>query len=580
MHKLRILPIILLLFTGLPLLAQELPEGGDETLSKEDIRRFKERQRVTNLFFDANKAKLTGNEARAEELFRENVSNDPSNDAAWYELSQIYFKKGDTENSIECARKAYELSPGNTWYSLTLAGMYINNNQPEKAKSIYEKLVADDPMNTEYQFELANIWLQMNKPNEAIKIYDRLESRLGVNEELSMQKHRIYLATGKSKKALEELEKLADANAWDSRILSMLAEYYLMQGMKTEALNTYKKIQKVDPDNAYVNISLADFYRQQGDMDKATESLKLGFANPYLDAETKVQVMMSYYSQVKDYDGIEEDVTELATILANTHPNDPRVLMLKGEMMMVSEKYREARDLFVKVNELDPGKYQVWENLLRVNAMLDDYPQLKEESRKASELFPMHPMPYYFNGFANFMMKNYDEAISSLSSGVKLVIGDNRLTSDFYSMIGDAFHALGNSTESFSAYESSLRAFPDNALVLNNYAYYLSLIRQNLDKAKTMSEKANRLAPGNSSYLDTYAWILYQTGDYAAALDYIEKALKADDSASAVILEHYGDILYKQGRTGEASEAWKKAKARGEGSEFLEQKVKDGKLYE
>lgn len=580
MHYYRIITLILISFLAFGLNAQELPEGGEDSISKEDARLYREQQKARNLFFEANRAKLTGNAERALELFNECVNQDPLNDAAWYELAQLYFQKNDPEKSIESARKAYDLSPENTWYSLTLASLYANNNQAEQAGLIYEKLLLSDPQNIEYAIDLANIWLQLNKPAEAIKIYDRLESRLGVNEDLSMRKHRIYLATGKSKKALEELEKLAGANAWDSRILSMLAEYYLLQGKSDEALATYKKIQLVDPDNAYINISLADYYRQQGDLVKATESLKAGFANPYLDADTKIQVMMSYYSQVKDYDGIEDDVLELSEILAEIHPNDPRALMLRGEMLMMSEKYGEARDLFRKVNQLDPGKYQVWENLLRTNAILEDYGQLALESVQASELFPMQPMPYYFNGFSNYMLKNYEVAVQSLSTGVKLVAGDNRLISDFYSMIGDAHHALGNHAESFSAYESSLKANGENALVLNNYAYYLSLRKENLEKAKEMSEKANRLVPGNASYLDTYAWVLYQIGDYNSALIYAEQALKADGSASAVVMEHYGDILFRLGRNKEAIEAWEKARAAGEGSALLEQKLKDGKLYE
>ncbi|HPJ61719.1 tetratricopeptide repeat protein [Lentimicrobium sp.] len=580
MYYNRIIVLILIALFTSRLQAQEPPEGGEDSVSKEDVRLYREQQKARNLFFEANKAKLTGNAEKALTLFSESVNTDPSNDAAWYELAQLYFQKNDPEKSIESARKAYDLYPGNTWYSLTLASLYANNNQPDEARLIYEKLLLSNPQSTEYAIELANIWLQLNKPAEAIKIYDELESRLGVNEDLSMRKHRIYLATGKSKKALEELEKLAGANAWDSRILSMLAEFYLLQGKSDEALATYKKIQDVDPDNAYINISLADYYRQQGDLEKATESLKAGFANPYLDADTKIQVMMSYYSQVKDYDGIEDDVLELSEILAEVHPNDPRALMLRGEMLMMSEKYSEARDLFRKVNELDPGKYQIWENLLRTNAILEDYNQLAAESNAASELFPMQPMPYYFNGYAHYMLKNYESAIQSLSRGVKLVVGDNRLISDFYSMLGDAYHASGNETETFLAYESSLKANGDNALVLNNYAYYLSLSGKNLEKAKEMSEKANRLVPENASYLDTYAWIYYQMGNYDSALIFIEQAIKADSAASAVILEHYGDILFRLGREKEALETWKKARVAGEGSALLEKKLKDGKLYE
>ncbi|MBW6491460.1 MAG: tetratricopeptide repeat protein [Lentimicrobium sp.] len=572
--------LIISLFLPLFMVAQDNPVGGEEILSSEQVRKLREKQISTALFFEANKAKLTDNPEKAFNLFRECVSNDPGNDAAWYELSQLYYSKGDIPEAINAVSKAYALYPGNTWYSLSLAALYQNNNQNEEARKIYESLYKSDPENIEYAFDLANLWIKLNKPQEAIKIYDDLEKKLGINEDLSLRKHRIYLATGKSKKALEELEKLALANSWDSRILSMLAEYYILEGKTEDALKTYKQIQQVDPENPYINISLADFYRQQGKVEEATELLKKGFANPYLDADTKIQVMMSYYTQVKEYDGIEDDMAELTGILAEAHPNEPRVMMLRGEVLMMAEQYKEAKPVLRMVVEADPGKYQSWENLLRCNAILEEYQDLASYSQQAIELFPIQPIPYYFGGVANYMLKDYNNAINILSAGVKLIAGDKRLASDFFSLIGDAQHSAGNNPESFEAYEAALKSNPDNALVLNNYAYHLSLLSDKLDKAAVMAEKALVLAPGNPYYLDTYAWVLYKKGDFLNALVYIEQALQAGQDSSATVLEHYGDILFKLNRPAEALNAWKRASEKGEGSEFLKAKIRDGKLYE
>lgn len=560
--------------------SQDLPEGGEDILNKDQIRLLREKQKADNLFFDANRAKLTDQPEKAFRLFKECVENDPSNDAAWYELSQLYYASGDAAGAIDAASKAYGLVPGNTWYSLSLAILYQNNNQFEEAKSIYEILLRNEPGNIDYAFDLANIWLKLNKPQEAIKVYDQMESKLGVNEDLSMRKHKIYLATGKSKKALEELEKLAKANNWDSRILSMLAEYYNLEGKQEEALKTYKRIQEVDPENPYINISLADFYRQRGDLKMAMESLKKGFANPYLDSDTKIQVMMSYFSQIGEYDDLQSDITELSLILVELHPNEPKVMMFRGEVLMFNENYQEAITVYQKLVEQEPGTYQIWENLLRALAITEDNVSLAKYSEQATGLFPMQPLPYYFNGVSNYLLKKYDDAVKALNSGVKLVAGDKKLISDFYSLIGDAYHSAGNSSASYEAYEKALKAVPENALVLNNYAYHLSLEAAQLDKAAEMAQKALQLDPGNSYYLDTYAWVLYKQGDYSKALNYIEQALNAGKEDSATVLEHYGDILYRLNRKEEAFDKWKKAAEAGEGSKFLESKIKDSKLYE
>ena len=580
MHFKQYITLLHLILLPVFLFAQDIPEGGVNVLSGEEITAMREQKKATELFFEANKAKLTDNLDKAFTLFNECVESDPANDAAWYELSRIYYSRGEMTEAVEVAAKAYALAPQNPWYSLSLAALYENDGQNTEALKIYEILYKADPNNTEHAIDLANVWIKLNKPNEAIRIYNEMETRLGINEELSMRKHRIYLATGKSKKALEELEKLAQANSWDSRILSMLAEYYILEGKNDDALKTYKKIQEVDPDDSYIDISLADFYRQRGDMKKATEALKKGFSNPYLDADTKIQVMISFFSQAKDYPGVDEDLTEIATILATAHPNEPKVMMLYGEILMANKNFEKAKEVLSAVVQTDPGKFQVWDNLLRCSAILEEYEDLARDSKQAIELFPVQPLPYYFNGIANYSLKNYEEAVKSLQTGVKIIAGDKDLLSDFYSLIGDAQHSSGKNEESFAAYEQSLKANPDNALVLNNYAYHLSLAALQLEKASQMAKKAVGLTPGNSYYLDTYAWVLYKQGNYTEALNYIKQAMKFTPDNSATVLEHYGDILFRLNRKDEAAIAWKEALEKGDGSEFLESKVKEGKLYE
>ena len=66
-------------------------------------------------------------------------------------------------------------------------------------------------------------------------------------------------------------------------------------------------------------------------------------------------------------------------------------------------------------------------------------------------------------------------------------------------------------------------------LCLNNYAYFLSLDAKDLKKAEKMSYRSITAEPNNSTYLDTYAWILYQQGRYEEARIYIEQALKCSE---------------------------------------------------
>jgi tetratricopeptide (TPR) repeat protein len=95
-----------------------------------------------------------------------------------------------------------------------------------------------------------------------------------------------------------------------------------------------------------------------------------------------------------------------------------------------------------------------------------------------------------------------------------------------------------------------------------------------------MSAYANKLDPGNSSFLDTYAWILFQLKDFTGAKEWQEKAMKADGNKSGTIIEHYADILFELGDTAGALKYWKQAKDLGTDSATIDRKIAEGKYVE
>jgi len=121
---------------------------------------------------------------------------------------------------------------------------------------------------------------------------------------------------------------------------------------------------------------------------------------------------------------------------------------------------------------------------------------------------------------------------------------------------------------------------PNDEQVLNNYAYFLSLEKRNLEKAKEMAAKVVKRFPENGTFLDTYAWVLFQLGEYEDAYLYMEKALQSETEPSGVLLEHFGDILYHLGKKSEAISYWEKAADSPEASEKLPMKIRDRKYYE
>ena len=538
-------------------------------------------EEVTNLYIDATTAKLLGETAKATKLFESCLEKNPKHSASMYQLAQLYFDASDFTTAAKYAEQATEIEPGNKWYLNLLVEIYGKAGKKKELIATSEKLVELEPGNVDNLYQLANAYVMNEDGNNAIKTCNKIEQLIGVTEEISLQKQRIYVIQKKPELAAAELNKLIkEFPDQEIRYISMLAETYMDAGKPDQAAEYYQQILAKDPTNPYIHITLSDYYRKKGDKKRSFDELKLGFANPALDIDTKIRVLLAYFADNKVYEENKADILELSQILVKTHPDDPKAHSMNGDFLVDDKKYSEARDEYRKVIAIDSSRYAVWEGLLNVNIQLADYKALEDESSRAIELFPLFPVPYLFKGISLFEKKQFQDAADNFNTGVKLVGANNILLVQFYTYLGDTYNRLKNNILSDDSYEKALKIDPENSYVLNNYAYYLSLRNENMEKAETMSAKSVKLDAANPANMDTYGWVLYKLGKYQDAAHWVEKAVAATPSPDADLLEHLGDIYFKLGDTEKALLNWQNALKVGGGTEFLEKKIKDKKLYE
>ncbi|MFH1297934.1 MAG: tetratricopeptide repeat protein [Bacteroidota bacterium] len=549
---------------------------------EEEMDRQQKEKHTSNpsALIDAKKLLITGNEKDAEGLLRKYIDRYPTDPVAYYELAKILAGRKSYPEAKMIAEKAYELNNKNIWYQLFLAETCQLTQDYDQALKIYEDIVATNPDNLDHYYQLASLYMGLGKYQQAIKIYDMIEKRLGISEEISLQKHKIYLHLKEYQNAEAELRTLMDAYPDDSRYYSILAEYYMSREKKEKALELYHKVLEIDPDNAYIHMTLADYYRKTGNRNKAFEELQLGFGNPNLDVDTKINILLSFYTINEIVSDLKEEAFALTELLILTHPEDPKVYSIHGDLLSQDQQYEGARDAFLQVIALDSSRYIVWEELLRMDLLISDYEHLSRYGHRAIELYPEQPVIYLFTALAELQRKNYPETEKLLKRGITMVANNNELLAQYYMYLGDTYHALDQATESDKAYEKSLQIKDNNPYVLNNYSYYLALRETELTKAEQMSKRALNIEPDNSSFQDTYGWILFKLGQFDQALEWIGKSLEDRKHASGEVLEHYGDVLYHLGRKEEAIEYWKKASEKGDGSELLQEKITQKKWIE
>jgi tetratricopeptide (TPR) repeat protein len=532
---------------------------------------------VTALFLDASKQKLIGNYDKAIDFCQQALELDKDNHAVLYELSQLYMLTGSYGYSIDNAEKAVKLNPKNEWYNLHLAHLYRANGLYKEAANVYEGLVKNHPKKMDYAMLLAEIYIYSGQQQKAIDALTKIEQSMGVNEEISLQKRDLHLQLGEKSKAVAVMQELIKNYPSEYRYYGYLAETYETIGDSQKAFETYQKVLQLDPENGIVHFYLFQYYIKANKEQEAINHLSYVYKSSDITIDLKIQILLTLIE--RNTEKFNTLSYELLDILSAQHPTEAKTYSIYGDFLRRDKRIIEAIDKYRLAVELDNTRFAIWNELMILETEANKFDWMEEDSQKAMEIFPAQPGFYLFNGLANLQLKNYKKSVESLNSGKALVIDNKPALLQFYHYLGDAYHKLGEHEKSDKNYDLALEIDPLNPTVLNNYAYYLSLRGEQLDKAEKMIKKANELYPNQISFLDTYGWVMYKKGDYEKAKELIKKAIELG-AKSGEVYEHLGDAYFKLGMINEAMEYWNKALSEKDHSELLPKKISDKKLYE
>lgn len=457
--------------------------------------------------------------------FEEALKYMPNDAASMFELSEQYVKVNRIDDGFEMIRKAAELDPDNKWYQMRLALFYRNMEQYDEFVRIYESLTKKYPGDVNMLSDLLDVYLVMEKYDKAIEKLDLLEKQVGVN----------------------------------TRYYHVIAKVFMDNHKEKEAAQLYEKIKAIDPTDPYVNISLLEYYEKNGEVDKAFDELIEAINNETLDFTTKANIYDYWFNKYQNAENVSQQARIVGETFVKAYPNHQLGYLVLAAYHLQLKDYQPCQTLSLKALEFERTNYSAWQYLLYSELPLGQIDSLAKHSVEALKYYPTQPVFYWFAGMSHAYNKHDEEAITFFEKGRKFVT-DKNLLNDFDSYLGDLYHSTGEVEKAFDAYDRVLRNDPDNVLVLNNYAYYLSLRKERLDEAKTMAQHAIKIAPDNAVYLDTYAWVLYELGEYEAAEKQMEKAIRLLQQPDKTYYRHYADILEKVNKSSKAEEYRNKAK--------------------
>lgn len=534
--------------------------------------------RIKDLFYEGLREKIKQNSAESGKYFQQILEIDPSNEAALYELASFYHLQNQEKEAEKYARNAVTVNAENKWYWMLLGDIYKKGGNIDQLILVFNELIRLDPLEQDYYYDKANAFFIQNKNSEAEKVYAEIETRFGRSENLINARQRVYQKQGNSGKAASELESLIAKHPEDMRNYLNLSEVYLKDRNFSKTVEILNKAKSINSNDPYIRLALADAYKSQGKNNEAFTELKKAFADPALNIDAKVQIILSFFPEFKDAK-IRSEIVQLGSITAQVHPEDPKAFSVYGDVLFQDKQLDNAKNAYKKALGLNNQVYQIWEQLLSIQTNQRDYSAVISDGEEALSLFPNQAPLYFYTAIAYAQSNKHEKAISYFKNAASLEIDNKAFLSDIYSSLGDSYNKLKKFKESDQAYEKALELNPDNPYVLNNYAYYLSLRNDNLEKAASMSKHSNDLDPGNSSFEDTYAWILFRQKKYKDAKIWIEKAIK-NNKDNPTQLEHSGDILFNLGEKELALEQWKLAKKKGAKSEILDKKIYEKKYIE
>ena len=530
-------------------------------------------------------------------LLREALEIDPDYAPALYRIA-VETQRSQPEKALEYARRAYQSDSTNRWYATAYGQSLLINNKGDEALALYRRLMQIDQKNPDHYRIEAIHYQQRQQPYTAISVLDSAEMRFGKNAYLSEMKRSLLISTGQMDRAISEAEQTVEEAPYEQTNHILLGDTYLAAGKDSLAGVTYRRALEMDSTSVQALGAYADYCSGQRDMKGYLATLRLLYAREEFPLERKLELFGRLTSDRKFYGEHYFALGALASTLAVHYPSDKRAIDLYGDHLIAGGDIDAALAHFKLHLKDEPPQMDYYMAVIDMEEYLGRTDSLDHYVQRAMEVFPDDATLQIRKANRQYVRGDMHGAIATFEQALEMVQTDS-LRGQIWGYIGDTYNAIKERVEvgdkedttgfkmrlsakkaqkkCFEAYERALALYADNASVLNNYAYFLSVKGLELERAHSMSERAIALESNNATFLDTYAWILYKRGDNERARTYMRQALSLDRTGSAELPLHYGDILFALGEKFMAETYWRKALEQGADAKRIEQRITLGK---
>ena len=528
-----------------------------------------------NLIVSAVQEYNEGNYEAARATLSNLLQNDSRNDAAWYYLALISLAENDLVEAEDYLKFALEIDPQNFWYRYRLAGIYAVTSRHELTVDIYENLLKDFPKKSDLYFDLVELYSAQGEFEKALATLDEIETVLGDSESIAVYRFNLLRRMNRVEDAYASLEEYNKKYS-SPYILSTLADYEISMYNDSTALAYYNEALDLVPDYSPALLGKAEVLRMTRKYDEYFNTLYRFVDGPDTPVPGKTDYLMAVIQRT-DPKFIRTFMPQLDTTMTKlllVHPTDSTALQTAGAYYYSTGRLDRAKSCFEITARIYPESFSASASFVEFLMYAQMWSELSEEGRLAFERFPDETAFLEMAGVGDYNLGDYEKVLQSCETILQVAPRDSSKTLRSWSTMGDVYYLLGDKPQAYKAYKKALKINPDYVYVLNNYAYYLSQEEKKLKKAHKMSSRTIELEPDNATYLDTFGWILFLEGKTVEAKQIFKRAMLYGGKDSAVILDHYAEVLYALKEYDMAFVYWNLARQRNNGDiPDLEEKI-------
>ena len=557
--------LALVLPANLPAQAQHPGVSRQPTLDR-DVR-------VEQLMIRAMTRSFLGYHDEAIALYEQALQLAPSSPVLHSALADAYEDARDYARALFYAEQARTLDPDNVFYHREYARMSILQGRLDQAAQALETALHRFPDHTALLEDLAELQFSMGRLDEARDNFRRLADRLADDVHVRYRLIELYThlqdTAGLERTLLEMDELLTD----EPDIKRRLAELYADAGRLSEAIALLETAVRFDASDVETITALAALYERAGTPEKAGALWDRALGGQQ-SPESMVETARRLYEQADRPERLDA-IIGLLTAALERKPDLADGLMLLGTIRYDERDYEAAGSLLYRAVQINPRSIDAWQRAATAFQKAGQAARAAEIAEEALLLFPgQQPLlrlaAYgYMDTFDNEKAITYFNALYAL-------IGDEGEgdydAGEVLSALGLLHTRTGDHAAADSVYRRALALFPEEPVVLNNYAYTLAERGQSLDLALRYARRAVEAEPANAAFLDTLGWVYFKMNRLKEAERWTREAIRTGN-ASATVYEHLGDIQARQGKTTEAVASWHKSLEMNPGNQRLVEKL-------